>query len=213
MPPPKPPVLWDEEWVINLSCHAEALDYLNSRGIPDRVASHYRLGFTGTDSRLPEWAHKRICFPWFSEQLTEDGWKRKVSGVKLRSLPSAKATHNYISLEHSDFSGLFNYSPRRLTKEVVIMESEIDCIALGAKTGHYGLAVSTPAGSITLAKALLLFGYHKVWCASDADVAGESMFQTLKQHFPRAMRLLPVSGYKDFSASYPQVPDWVNKWL
>lgn len=210
-PPPKPPVLWDEEWVIALSCHAEALDYLNGRGIPDNIALHYRLGFTGTDKRLPEWAWHRIAIPWIEETFTEEGWQKTVKGVKIRKLPSSKANISYLSIPDSLYEGWFNYSPRVLRKEVVIQETELDAISLGAKTGLYHLSIASPAGSVTLAKTLLLWGY-KVWVCSDDDGAGMSMFETIKGFMPRAMRLLPVAGYKDFSASYPQVPEWVNKW-
>lgn len=204
----RPQVLWDDHWHTNLNeldACAGLRAWLVGQGI--HAYCHPNMGYTGNDSRLPDYAKQKLAMAWRDMNY-------RVVGVKLRTLPHQKKF--YCSIEGSDYTGhLYNYHNPNHELDIVIQETERDCSALCEWTGRPYLGIAAPTGhwtgSLKRYYAGLLAPFHNVYVARDRGEAGEKMMAAIWEICRRAIELLPTEGNKDLGECFQtnRLPDWL----
>lgn len=212
-PQPKPlevptntPLFWDVEWEYALEQNPELIDWLEGRGVNSFCRLHGRLGYTNPKNKqnhsLPASYLNKLLIPRFNDT-------GQVVAVKTRSMPWQEKFY-------SSFTGGSNFGlyGRLYGKSwAVIVESELDCLALMFQLGNTGTVAACPLTAFNeVCAAQIPRGTRTLFVAIDRD--GEKLYQDVKAQLPRLQVIcLRSDPYKDIGECIQNnyLPEWVDQ--
>jgi hypothetical protein len=171
------------------------------RTLLDDTIRGAKLGWTDKAHSAP-WKPPGCVVPWFhGPDLTlvkirpPDAWRA--------AFPEDRRPPKYIEAfrDPARHAGIFP-GPQviRPGRPVALTEGELDCLALGEAVGDLLPVVTLGSASATLTPAILacLVIASRWYVATDADDAGDRAWEQWEQ-FPRAQRVRPPGGFKDWT--------------
>lgn len=229
-PPDSPPEAWREkaEKIVEQASAAllsteRALERLRRRGIPKAAARQYRLGLIREDVFRPREA-------WgLAAERREDGKPKKLwipAGLLIPLLRDGRVERlrvrrkdgpgpKYVVVPGSSSASFTAGDPLR--PAAVVVESELDAIAVAAAASDLCFCVSTGSAQTMPdpGAAALLRAAKAVLLALDCDRAGAAAMRAYRERYPAA-KPWPVPRGKDPGEAYALGVDlraWVSAGL
>ena len=170
----------EDELEIELkSLTGSQIEYLDSRGISEETAAHFRLS-----------DHEgNILIPYFNNVGT-------LTGAKIKNLKNLSP--KYYSVKGSKF-GLFNKSNLSTSEHLIITEGEFDCMILHQVGFSNVSSIGTGANSLDKffrVEEKFLKSFPSLIVVSDNDSAGEGMKKTFIDKFNISVKLPDKSSFK-----------------
>jgi hypothetical protein len=195
--------LWRDEWETSLKKQTEIGLWLKNRGIDENWSDTFGLGYVDQHPTL-EWAKRKIAIPY------KRGFD--IVGTKLRKDPRLNSNGaKYLTITGSDMT-MFNMDALMVGyRNYVLIETELDAIALSALLDNEYRVLAKSAGSFSENTARLLTGKF-LWVVCDNDDAGKAAFANIKKLHAAARPLFVSGDFKDFGESIQNgiVPEWVE---
>ena len=181
----------------SLDLPQDVLAWLAGRGIDADAAAAAGLRWAGRGARFNE---RGLLIPY----------KRGGAYVAVRTR-DGKRDPKYMAIKDGSGSRLYNGDAITDSSTVIIVESELDAIAIAALTDFVAVATGSVSGGRDLDDVQLVRNAAQVFIAFDADTAGESAAAWWMKEVG-ASRILPEGECKDVGEMFEAGID-VAGWL
>lgn len=176
------------DWTYNLRDDVQLMNWLDDRGITESSLWKFSLGLSDAQSEL---------YPSYIDRLIIPNFYRGVLvGIKYRSRPGKPKEYKHFK----DSTASIPFNANAITQRhdvVLLVESELDAIALSEVYGSGVVCVSIPAGGFSRAHAGLFSLTKSLIVIGDNDEAGFDSAARLRGMFRRGHCVFPPSNYKD----------------
>ena len=166
--------------------------YLTNRGISEKTQRAFKIGY--------DMDNKAVMIPWMDK-------KGQIVNVKFRSIENKRFFYIKGGQRIKDHLFGLNFIYKLNCKEVVIVESETDCMYLWSM-GIPAIACGTASLSEAQSDLLKQSPIESIILGTDNDVAGIRFKDFLKKHLTGSMKVFDIKipdQYKDINDMPPTV--------